>query len=77
MYKSQKERVIKYLLAHKNGATNFNMMMALHLCDVRKVLSDIRKEGEYLVHFEWEISKEGTRYKRYFLKKQPKKTVKK
>lgn len=69
MYKTQKQRVIDYLLAHKKqGATNFEMMTRLHICDVRKIISDIRNEG-YIVSFEWETSKLGTRYKRYFLKK--------
>lgn len=69
MYKTQKDRVIKYLLAHKKGATNFEMMTALRVCDVRKIISDIRNEGVYKVTSEWEESKLGTRYKRYYLRK--------
>jgi hypothetical protein len=70
MYKTQKQRVTEYLLAHKkHGATNFEMMMKLHVCDVRKIISDIRNEGIYKISFEWETSKLGTAYKRYFIKK--------
>lgn len=70
MYKTQKEKVVKYLLAHRRqGATNFEMMMKLHVCDVRKILSNVRDEGEYIVEYRWETSKLGTRYKRYYLRK--------
>lgn len=74
MYKTQKKRVIDYLLKRrKEGATNFGMMTALHVCDVRKILSEVRAEGEYLVEYRWETSKQGTRFKRYYLRKNTKK----
>lgn len=70
MYQTQKDRVVRYLLAHRRtGATNFEMMMKLHVCDVRKILSEVRAEGEYLVEYRWETSKQGTRFKRYYLRK--------
>ncbi|MBQ2174801.1 MAG: hypothetical protein II453_07030 [Alphaproteobacteria bacterium] len=73
MYKTQQKKVEDYLLAHKkDGATSFEMIKALRVVDVRKCLSRIREEGKYLIPFEWEVSKDGTRYKRYFLKKAPK-----
>lgn len=66
---SQEERVMDYLIdAGKKGATNFEMMMNLRICDVRKRISDLNRS--YLIDYEivsdFEVSDDGKKYKRYW-----------
>lgn len=65
---SQVEQVFDYLVkAGRKGATNFEMMMKLHICDVRKRISDLNELlYEYSIESEYEESKDGKRYKRYW-----------
>lgn len=69
------DAVMKYLLSKKkSGATNFQMMMDLHMCDVRKRISILRRRlaeinPDWSIKDIWmESETEGKRpYKRYFL----------
>lgn len=65
---SQAERVFDYLVdAGKKGATNFEMMVNLQICDVRKRISELNELlYEYHIDSEFEESKDGKRYKRYW-----------
>ena len=67
-YVNQAERVFDYLVnAGKKGATNFEMMVNLKICDVRKRISDLNSLlYEYFIESEYEESKDGKRYKRYW-----------
>lgn len=65
---SQKEKVLKYLVKQgKKGATNFQMMMSLRMCDVRKRITEINRDADckYQIDTEW-IEGNGPRYKRYY-----------
>lgn len=65
---SQKEKVLKFLVKQgKRGATNFQMMMALRMCDVRKRITEINRDPElkYQIDTEW-VEKNGARFKRYY-----------
>lgn len=66
---SQADLVLGYLVDKgRKGATNFEMMMALHICDVRKRITDLNRtyiEG-YWIESEYEESADGKRYKRYW-----------
>ena len=67
--KSQTEIVFDYLKSKgKQGATNFEMMMRLRICDVRKRISELNELlWEYYIDSEYEESVDGKRYKRYWL----------
>lgn len=67
--KSQAELVFDYLKSKgKQGATNFEMMMRLRICDVRKRISELNELlWEYYIDSEYEESADGKRYKRYWL----------
>lgn len=69
--------IVKYLYMKKQrGASNFEMMMVLHMCDVRKRISVLKEKfQEYKAPYDitsvWmESETEGKRpYKQYFLKR--------
>ena len=62
--------VLDYLLRRKTkGATNFEMMVRLQICDVRKRISEINSSPDckYIITSDWEVNKDtGVRYKRYY-----------
>lgn len=70
--------VVRFLFHRGSlGATNFEMMMKLHMCDVRKRISVIRskfaemKSPWRIIGVWFESDVEGKRpYKRYFLMKE-------
>ena len=66
----QADFVLDYLLRRKaKGATNFEMMVRLQICDVRKRISEINSSPDckYIITSEWEVNKDtGVRYKRYY-----------
>ena len=66
----QADFVLDYLLRRKTkGATNFEMMVRLQICDVRKRISEINSSPDckYIIASEWEVNKDtGVRYKRYY-----------
>ena len=66
----QADFVLDYLLRRKaKGATNFEMMVRLQICDVRKRISEINSSPDckYIIASEWEVNEEtGARYKRYY-----------
>lgn len=66
---TQADFVLDYLLgAGRRGATNFEMMMNLHICDVRKRITELNRDEdcEYFICSVWEQSEQGQRYKRYY-----------
>lgn len=67
---TQADFVVDYLVRKgRKGATNFEMMMNLHLCDVRKIISDINadKEAEFSIQSKFETNPETKKtYKRYW-----------
>ena len=66
----QADFVLDYLLLRKSkGATNFEMMVRLQICDVRKRISEINSSPDckYIIASEWEVNENtGVRYKRYY-----------
>ena len=66
----QADFVLDYLLRRKaKGATNFEMMVKLQICDVRKRISEINSSPDckYIIASEWEVNENtGARYKRYY-----------
>ena len=66
----QADFVLDYLLRRKaKGATNFEMMIRLQICDVRKRISEINSSPDckYIITSDWEVNKDtGVRYKRYY-----------
>ena len=66
----QADFVLDYLLRRKaKGATNFEMMVRLQICDVRKRISEINSSPDckYIIASEWEVNENtGVRYKRYY-----------
>lgn len=66
----QADFVLDYLLRRKaKGATNFEMMVRLQICDVRKRISEINSSPDckYIITSEWEVNEDtGVRYKRYY-----------
>ena len=66
----QSDFVLDYLLRRKaKGATNFEMMVKLQICDVRKRISEINSSPDckYIIASEWEVNEDtGARYKRYY-----------
>ena len=66
----QADFVLDYLLRRKaKGATNFEMMVRLQICDVRKRISEINSSPDckYIIASEWEVNEDtGARYKRYY-----------
>lgn len=77
---AQADFVLDYLVRRKTkGATNFEMMVKLQICDVRKRISEINASEEcaYSIASDWEQDeKTGVRYKRYYAyeRERPKKT---
>ena len=69
-YVGQADFVLDYLLRRKaKGATNFEMMVRLQICDVRKRISEINSSPDckYIITSDWEVNKDtGVRYKRYY-----------
>lgn len=66
---TQEDRVFEYLVdAGKKGATNFEMMMNLRMCDVRKRISTLIREPiyDYEIVSDFEVSDDGKKYKRYW-----------
>lgn len=67
---SQADFVLDYLVRRKaRGATNFEMMVRLQICDVRKRISEINQSPDckYIITSQWEVNKDtGVRYKRYY-----------
>lgn len=67
---SQADFVLDYLVRRKaRGATNFEMMVRLQICDVRKRISEINSSPDckYIITSDWEVNKDtGVRYKRYY-----------
>ena len=66
---SQEDLVLNYLEKRgKKGATNFEMMMALRICDVRKAISRINSWNlaPVTVESEFETGATGKTYKRYW-----------
>lgn len=67
---SQADFVLDYLIRRKaRGATNFEMMVRLQICDVRKRISEINSSPDckYIITSDWEVNKDtGVRYKRYY-----------
>lgn len=66
----QADFVLDYLVRRKaKGATNFEMMVRLQICDVRKRISEINSSPDckYIITSDWEVNKDtGVRYKRYY-----------
>lgn len=66
----QADFVLDYLLRRKTkGATNFEMMVRLQICDVRKRISEINSSPDckYIITSDWEVNEDtGVRYKRYY-----------
>ena len=66
----QADFVLDYLLRRKaKGATNFEMMVRLQICDVRKRISEINSSPDckYIITSDWEVNEDtGVRYKRYY-----------
>lgn len=66
----QADFVLDYLLRRKaKGATNFEMMIRLQICDVRKRISEINSSPDckYIITSDWEVNENtGVRYKRYY-----------
>ena len=62
--------VLDYLLRRKaKGATNFEMMVRLQICDVIKRISEINSSPDfkYIITSDLEVNKDtGVRYKRYY-----------
>lgn len=61
--------VLDYLVgAGRKGATNFEMMMHLRICDVRKRISELNNSVglEYSFESKFETSNDGKTYKRYY-----------
>ena len=68
-YVSQADYVLDYLLGKgRRGATNFEMMINLSMCDVRKRVTEINrdKECKFWVGSVWETSDTMKHYKRYY-----------
>lgn len=68
-YVSQADYVLDYLLGKgRRGATNFEMMVNLMICDVRKRITEINrdKECKFWVGSVWETSDTMKHYKRYY-----------
>lgn len=66
---TQEDMVVDYLVRKgSKGATNFEMMMALRMCDVRKRISRINSDplSEYTIESEFETGSTGKTYKRYW-----------
>ena len=65
---TQNDMVLDYLVAKgRKGATNFEMMVTLHICDVRKCISDLRLEAlDYEIESRYETGDSGKTYKRYW-----------
>lgn len=66
---TQADFVLDYLIEKgKKGATNFEMMTTLHICDVRKRISELNNDGllDYTIESVFEENKDGIRYKRYW-----------
>lgn len=66
---TQEDMVIDYLVRKgKKGATNFEMMMSLRMCDVRKRISRINADplSDYTVESIYESGETGKTYKRYW-----------
>lgn len=66
---SQADFVFDYLIEKgKKGATNFEMMTTLHICDVRKRISELNSMYglNYTIESHYEESRDGARYKRYY-----------
>lgn len=67
---AQADFVLDYLLRRKaKGATNFEMMVRLQICDVRKRISEINSSPDckYTITSQWEVNEDtGVRYKRYY-----------
>ena len=66
---SQADFVLDYLIDKgKKGATNFEMMTTLRICDVRKRISELNNDYflDYSIESMYEESKDGARYKRYW-----------
>lgn len=67
---TQADFVLDYLLrCGAKGATNFEMMMKLKICDVRKCISEINNtaDSKYSIASEFETNeKSHSRYKRYY-----------
>ena len=65
----QTDRVLNFLISKgKKGATNFEMMMALKICDVRKRISDLNNMLglEYSIESEYVQSQNNVKFKRYW-----------
>lgn len=66
----QADFVLDYLIRRKaRGATNFEMMVRLQICDIRKRISEINSSPDckYIITSDWEVNKDtGVRYKRYY-----------
>lgn len=67
---NQADMVLDYLVrAKSNGATNFEMILALHILDVRKRISEINKDSlcKYHIASQYETNENtGVTYKRYY-----------
>lgn len=67
---AQADFVLDYLVRRKTkGATNFEMMVKLQICDVRKRISEINASEDcaYSIASDWEVNEDtGARYKRYY-----------
>ena len=65
----QSDLVLDYLVTKgRKGATNFEMMMNLHICDVRKCISDLNNKWaiDYTIESIYETADNGKHYKRYW-----------
>lgn len=67
---TQEDLVVDYLVRKgKKGATNFEMMVSLKMCDVRKRISTINQDplSEFYIDSVFETdAKSGKTYKRYW-----------
>lgn len=66
---TQSDFVLDYLLGSgRKGATNFEMMVNLQMCDVRKRITEINRDEEckYNIYSVWENNENMKHYKRYY-----------
>jgi hypothetical protein len=66
---TQEDMVVDYLVRKgTKGSTNFEMMMDLRMCDVRKRISNINADplSEFKIESVFETGDSGKTYKRYW-----------
>jgi len=61
---TQRNAILEHL-RNKGSITTLEAVLELHIMDSRKRISELRRDGHDIPD-EWETSKAGKRYKRYF-----------